>query len=229
MLSYLIEKIDKLYHIPKISNFFLKEKINTYIDIGGYKGLYSNIFLKKANKIFIFEPQKKYFEFLRSKFQSNKKVKIFNNALGKENKISFLQINFLESTSTLSKINFLSKWYRFKKFLFFKNKIVKDKYRVKIKKLDSINEISKIKDISLIKIDTEGYEMNVLDGAKKILKKTKFLLIELHHDNMYKNYSRKKIDKYIKKNNFIFLKKFKFPFIPFYDYIYINSKFIKRY
>ena len=134
MLSYLIEKIDKLYHIPKISNFFLKEKINTYIDIGGYKGLYSNIFLKKANRIFIFEPQKKYFKFLRSKFQSNKKVKIFNNALGKENKISFLQINFLESTSTLSKINFLSKWYRFKKFLFFKNKIVKNKYRVKIKK-----------------------------------------------------------------------------------------------
>ncbi len=228
MLSNLIEKIDKLYHIPRISNFFSKEKIHTYVDIGGYKGLYSNIFLKKANKIFIFEPQKKYFELLRLKFQSNKKVKIFSNALGKENKINYLQINFLESTSTLSKINVTSKWYRFKKFLFFKNKMIKSKYKIKVKKLDSIKEISKVKNISLIKIDTEGNEINVLLGAKKILKKTKFLLIELHQDTMYKNYNQKEIIEYIKKNNFIFLKKFKFPLIPFYDYIYINSKFINK-
>ena len=94
--------------------------------------------------------------------------------------------------------------------------------------MDSIKEISKIKQISLIKIDTEGFEINVLKGSQKTLRKTKYLLVEFHENNMYKNYNENKIDTYIKNKNFIFLKKFKFPFIPFSDRIYLNSKFLKN-
>ena len=123
---------------------------------------------------------------MKLKFKSKKKVKTFNLALGQKNVNSIININFLESTSSLPKINTSSKWYLFKKFIF-RNRTIKEKQKIKVKKLDSIEEILKIKQVSLIKIDT-----------------------------------------YFKRNNFIFLKKFKFPFIPFSDRIYLNSKFLKN-
>ncbi len=227
MINILIDKIDKFYHRPRIYSFFKEKKIDCFIDIGGFEGSYSNLFLKKVSKIFIFEPQKKYFNLLKLKFYSKKKVKIFNCALGQKNMNGIININFLESTSSLSKINTNSKWYLFKKFLF-RNRTIKEKQKTKIRKLDSIKEISKIKKISLIKIDTEGFEIKVLKGSQKTLQKTKFLLLEFHENQMYKNYNQNKIDHFIKSKNFIFLKKFKFPFIPFSDRIYLNSKFLKN-
>ena len=45
---------------------------------------------------------------------------------------------------------------------------------------------------------------------------------------MYKGYDKIVIKKFLKKNNFIFVREFKFPFIPFSDCVYINSKFSKK-
>ena len=227
MINYVIEKIDKIYHRPKISKFFKNKNVETFIDVGGFKGLYSDIFLKDSKKIIIFEPQLKYFKFLMNKYKKNKKVFVINNALGKKNILSKININFLESTSSLSQINNTSKWYKFKKIIFY-NKLIKEKQKIRIIKLDSIKKVSQIKDISLIKIDTEGYEMNILLGAQKTLKKTKFLLIELHNNKMYKNYDKIEIKNFLIQNNFVFIKKFKFPFIPFSDHVYMNLKFNKK-
>ena len=46
MINLLIEKIDKYYHRPKILNFFKDKNIDFFIDIGGFEGSYSNLFLK---------------------------------------------------------------------------------------------------------------------------------------------------------------------------------------
>ena len=77
----------------------------------------------------------------------------------------------------------------------------------------------------MLKIDTEGHELYVLKGSKNLLKKNlvKYLLIEINYSNMYKNYNNKKIDYFLKKNNFVIIKKFKFPFHPFVDVLYKNS------
>ena len=224
MINYVIEKIDKIYHRPKILKFFKNKNVETFIDVGGFKGLYSDIFLKDSKKIIIFEPQLKYFKFLMNKYKKNKKVFVINNALGKKNILSKININFLESTSSLSQINNTSKWYKFKKIIFY-NKLIKEKQKIRIIKLDSIKKVSQIKDISLIKIDTEGYEMNILLGAKKTLKKTRFLLLEFHNNKMYKGYDKIKIENFLIQNNFMFIKKFNFPFIPFSDRVYMNLKF----
>ena len=63
-------------------------------------------------------------------------------------------------------------------------------------------------------------------GAKITINKNKvkYLLIEIHSSKMYKNYSKNKIEEFLKKNNFILLKTFKFPFHPFVDNLY---KYIK--
>ena len=58
----------------------------------------------------------------------------------------------------------------------------------------------KIKKINLLKIDTEGNEMQVLIGAKKSLKKTEIILIEHNFTDYYKNCDLNKISLFLEKN-----------------------------
>ena len=54
--------------------------------------------------------------------------------------------------------------------------------------LDSL-EVDKV---DMIKIDVEGYEMEVLKGAEKMLQSIKFLMIELNNNT--KNYGSSNIE-----------------------------------
>ena len=69
-------------------------------------------------------------------------------------------------------------------------------------------------------MDVEGYEHNVLLGAKNIIKNVKFVMLEIQKNNMYQDYSKKNIEVFLKENNFILIKTFKFPFMFFEDRIY---------
>ena len=87
--------------------------------------------------------------------------------------------------------------------------------------LDKFCKKNDIKKIDLLKIDTEGHEFEVLSGATNLLKKDiEYILIEFHFSKIYKNYNKYKIEKLLKKNNYILIKKFKFPFFTFEDRIY---------
>ena len=76
---------------------------------------------------------------------------------------------------------------------------------------------------SLLKIDVEGYELNVLKGSKNTIKKIKFVLIENQLFNIYKNNNEKDWHDYLMKNKFILIKKFRFPLLHFEDRLYKNS------
>ena len=45
-------------------------------------------------------------------------------------------------------------------------------------------------------------------------------MIEIQNNNMYSGYSKKKIQNFLKKNNFELVKKFNFPFMFFEDCVY---------
>ena len=86
--------------------------------------------------------------------------------------------------------------------------------------LDEIFINKKIFDIFL-KIDVEGFELNVLKGAKKTLsKKVKFILIERHFFQLYKDNSTEKVHLFLEKNNFKLIKRFTFPLLHFEDNLY---------
>ena len=62
------------------------------------------------------------------------------------------------------------------------------KLKVKIDTLDSIIKKIKTSGSHGIKIDVEGYELEVLKGAKNTLKKTKFVIVEARHNHItFKN------------------------------------------
>ena len=76
--------------------------------------------------------------------------------------------------------------------------------------------------VDLIKIDTEGHEFEVLVGLGNKIKIVKAFLIEFHNNKTYLNYNNIKIEKLLKKNNFILKKKIKFPFTTWEDRLYLN-------
>lgn len=90
--------------------------------------------------------------------------------------------------------------------------MIQEKLNIKTIKLKEFLLKKKIKRIDLIKIDTEGHELEVLIGLGNKIKIVKSFLIEFHDNNTYINYNNKKIEKLLKINNFLLKKKNKISF-----------------
>ena len=145
----------------------LKHLINkgkNSIDIGAYKGVYTFLLAKCSEKVYAFEPNPKSFNILKKSVKKN--VNVFPFAITNKSGTDFLKIpkgkkGYSNQGGSLRNVK-LDKNF--------------GKIKVITKKLDDIN----LKNIGFIKIDAEGSELNVLNGAKKIIKKYKpTLLIEI--------------------------------------------------
>ena len=218
-----------LFHQRKILKFIKNSKIEikNIIDVGSHKGRYFDLFYENFNieRAILIEPQVNYFNYLKSKYKNKKKIKIFNNALSSTKRLKYFYINRHDLTSSLNLINHKNNFLKLKSKIFgFDSKnMIKKKMKIKTETLDNLLKKSKIKKIDLVKIDTEGHELEVLKGSKKYIKRYKIILIEFREDNVYKNYNADKIHRIIVKNNFSLKKIFKFPFTTWEDRIYIQK------
>ena len=151
--------------------FFARDLLMLYtgvfIDVGANIGVYS-VFMSELSsiKVVSIEPHPITYEHLLKNVHINRRVNImsFNNAIGNnENFIKFSDI----PGSSINKVvdsNSQSKYI-----------LVKQKKLSKI--IDKIN-ISP----AVVKIDTEGYELHVLEGMDEYLKDVKMLIIEISKD-----------------------------------------------
>ncbi len=219
-----IFNIFDFFHQSRISNYLKKLNTEYFIDVGAHKGEFLSYILNlKYKKIYCFEPQKNVFKILKKNFKNNKKIEFYNIGLAhKKSKFAFYE-NKLTSTSTFSKYK-SSFFLKLKNFILKSDNFYNNKYMIKTKKLDEIFLSKKINNIFL-KIDVEGFELNVLKGAKKLLfKKVKYVLIEKHFFQLYENNSTNKVDLFLKKNNFRLIKKFTFPLFHFQDNLYKKNE-----
>ena len=227
---------DYLYQ-KKIIKFLKKNglsKINLIFDVGAHKGESINLFLKNmtVKNIISFEASPLNFKFLEinkknlEKKFPNTKITIENIALGSDDKIIvFNQFNE-SSSSTMNDINQESEYFKRKfNLLNFRNK--KDIYKsfkLKTETLDNYMKKNNFDKISFLKIDTEGYEYEILKGLKKRIKFIDTIMFEHHYDNMIvKKYTFSEINYFLKKNNFHQIYKSKMPFRKTFEYIYKKS------
>ena len=231
-----ILKLFDYFHQKKIFNFLKKKKlknINIFLDVGAHEGESIEIFVKNftINKIYSFEPSPINFLKLKNKvnlFSKNFKdleIYIENVGLGREKKKIYLKQLNESSSSTINQINKNSKY--FKKKRFFLNKLhAKNFYKnidIQIIRLDEYLNNNSIEYINFMKVDTEGYELDVLKGLGTKIHNVQYIMFEHHyHDMLIKTYKFSDINELLVKNNFIKIFKAKMPFRKTFEYIYEN-------
>ena len=96
---------------------------------------------------------------------------------------------------------------------------------IKIITLDYFIQKNNIQNIDLIKIDTEGYEYNIMKGLSKYSPKIKMIYFEHHYDDMIlKNYKFGDIHQLLTHKGFKMIKKSKMIFRKSFEYVYENIK-----
>ena len=217
----------------KIIKLINKKFLNPIVifDVGAHYGESIKLFNKelKIRKIYSFEASSKNYEILQKNIlkYDSKKVETFNYGIGKEISQSYINQTLESSSSTINKFNEESNYFKKKlKILNIKSKnSFYYQLPIIIKTLDDFIEKKQIEYIDLLKIDTEGYELNVLKGLSKNNSKIKLIYFEHHYDDMIiKNYKFKDINKLLKSYGFIKIKKSKMLFRKSFEYIYENSK-----
>jgi FkbM family methyltransferase len=226
---FFFDLLDIYYHQKKIIKYFLRNKIDIklFCDIGSHKGTYTDLFIKnfKNSKVLMFEPQTKIFYFIKKKYKNKNNVKCFNIAISDDQSKKLLSINEHDLTSSFSTFNKKNNYLKVKAILFGKSlkKMINKKVIVKTSTLDEIIKTKKIFKIDLVKIDTEGHELQVLKGMKKSLKKINHIMVEIHNDEIYQNYNPKKVHNFLIRNNYELKDKFRFPFTTWEDRIYTRK------
>lgn len=151
-------------------------KINLVFDIGANTGQYAKELLSFGykGKIISFEPISDAYNKLKDTAKNNNNWVVAERcALGESD--AEIEINITENSVSSSLLEVLPEHLEAAP----KSRIT-GKEKVKLFRLDTIaNKYISDNDIVLLKIDTQGYEENVLKGARETLKRAKGVEIEL--------------------------------------------------
>jgi len=236
ILFNLIVKLIDFFYKKKIISFFmsnLEHTPDTLIDVGAHKGETILDFLNsfKFKNIYSFEASNKTFHDLELKLKKIKKkfnltnIEIFNLAVGNSNEKNIFYEQPDSNSSTFNIIDKNSSYFKRKNkilsFFFLNNKNIVNKTEIFQIKLGEFIRQKNINYVDILKIDTEGYEFEVIKGLEQEIKKIKFIYFEHHYDNMIKkNYKYSDIHNYLKINGFSKVFKIKMPLRKSFDYIY---------
>jgi FkbM family methyltransferase len=150
------------------------------IDIGANSGQFtkvSNYFYPTA-KIYTFEPLKDLFEGIEKSFKNIKNINPHNIAFGNEDGHITFYKNAYGHISSALEISEENKHYP-------KESITKIK--VPITKVDVFFKDIDIPKQTLLKLDVQGFELEVLKGAIDTLKAINYVIIEANLEKLYDN------------------------------------------
>tara|TARA_A100001015_G_scaffold164747_1_gene183180 strand:+ start:2344 stop:3165 length:822 start_codon:yes stop_codon:yes gene_type:complete len=192
--SNLLSYLDFLLPYETDWYFFKNIKIkknDVIFDVGAHHGESVKVFRRFfQNTIYCFEPNKRAFKKLETNTKKFENIKIFNFGISNEETNNILYTpkinnfffdllgsdNLLGVKKNLSRVGFDKSNFKFQKDI------------VKFKKIKK-----KIKKVSIIKIDVEGFEFEVIKGLQNIIKINKPLIFIEYHKSSFSN-----VNKYLK-------------------------------
>ncbi|HWS49272.1 MAG TPA: FkbM family methyltransferase [Candidatus Methanoperedens sp.] len=137
------------------------------VDVGANVGYYTFLMARRAKRVFAFEPDKECFEILKKNVSENnlKNVTIFNLALSNKKEKKYL----IKDCDNLG------------------NSRIDEKNGLLINTDTLDNLLINEQIIDLIKIDVQGWETEVIDGAKKIIERDRPTLFLEYTPSEYDN------------------------------------------
>ena len=194
----------KKFNREKVLKLLVDSNSPTILDVGANNGS-SLVEFKKwwpSSKVHCFEPQSECWDELDDLSNEFTNVHINKFALGNKNDESkeFYSHDLNTGISGFNKINIeskdsidLSKLSNDSKSLENHKKTINHKRNVQVKRLDEyIKNDKNINQIDLLKIDTQGYELEILEGLGTELNKVRILITEL----MFYDYYEKSLSFY---------------------------------
>ena len=178
--------------------------IKTIFDVGANIGESENYFSKSFpySNIYCFEPIPSSFNRLKRNIKGTNSS-CFNFGFGE---VASLQEIFTYENPNLSSYNSINA-------SFFDNEI-KIKEQIEIKTISTFCSENNINHIDLLKIDTEGFDLKVLLGAKEMLENGKISIIQVEASMTSKNDFHVYFDEFIK-----LLSPYNFEIFGIYDQI----------
>ncbi|HMQ08945.1 MAG TPA: FkbM family methyltransferase [Saprospiraceae bacterium] len=233
LVQFLIELNERVFFVQKQKRVYRKlfaGKMNCVIDVGANKGQSIDIFtsVNPECKIYAMEPNPELYQFLRKKYAKQQNIKIFNKGISNISGQKIFYENIFNGSSTLEELNNDSKYLEKKASIFGvpKEEIHFDIYPVQVETLSEFIKSHKIKDIDLIKIDTEGHEYHCLGGLfnNENNVNINYIQIEYHDHDMYINrVPFTSIVELLYQNHFVEYARIKHGFGEFYDIIFKNN------
>ena len=150
-----------------------EKKFRTVLDIGAWCGTWAKAMEPYARKIIAFEPDNVHFTCLQRNCTINCDAR--QEAVGAaEGRISLTDDNFTQAKRVLNEGN------------------------IRMVTIDSFG----YKDVDLIKIDVEGYEMEVLKGAEETLKTNQYLMIELNNNTKKYGSNNQDVERHLRNKGY---------------------------
>ena len=155
------------------------EKLRWVVDVGANTGQWSSMLLDciTPEKLIVVEPLPEAFAELEKKFGGKRRVELHNVAIGERESVEKLKVT--RDTTGASLLRPREEM----RAVVGSNWTIASEVEVKMTTLDRL--LGNLPEVSLLKIDVQGYEQAVLAGAKQTLAKTKFVLIELNFMSQY--------------------------------------------
>ncbi|MDH5666805.1 MAG: FkbM family methyltransferase [Nitrospira sp.] len=168
---------DCLATIQTVNKFITANRL---CDIGAYKGHWSFVMQQlnaQLQSVVMFEPQAKWIGHLQERKLGGIKKKIYQCALSDREQ----KTNLIGGTASASLYETAESQHHY-----FPGSANQESEMVDVKVLDDVYAKDNLEYPDLIKMDVQGYELNVLRGARTVLSHARYLVIELSFREFYK-------------------------------------------